>query len=520
VLLICCVNVAALLLVRGNQRQGDAAIRAAIGATPARLARHALAECVLLTAAGTALGLLGAQWGIDLIMRLAPAELARAEAAAIDARVAIFAVLVSIATVIVAGFFPAVRHSRVRLEAVLRQSGRTPVKGGARLGEGIVSAQVAVAVVLLVAAGLMFYTLGKLARVGAGFDPSNLLTFRVALPPAVYNTPQSSPNFYASLLERLENLPGVAGATATHSVPLSGDHQNISFAKEGEPMIRPDGSLDTAELRRVFPSYLDVMKIPLKRGRFFNPADSVNLTRVVVINEAMASRFWPGEDPLGRKIAIGHIENGYPYEIAGIAGDVRHHGLHLGARPELYVPWPDDSMAVLVRTSIDPNALIAPVTEAVGALDPELPVHDARTMDEIVADSLGRTRFISTMLTSFAFAALLLAALGIYGVVSHTVAGRTSEIGLRMALGAEARTVLGMVLGQGMRPILVGLAAGLGGAALLSRVLESLLFEVSARDPLVFAGIAVLLIGVSLIACYIPARRAARIDPITALRYE
>jgi ABC-type antimicrobial peptide transport system permease subunit len=177
-------------------------------------------------------------------------------------------------------------------------------------------------------------------------------------------------------------------------------------------------------------------------------------------------------------------------------------------------------MAVLVRTSIDPNALIAPVTEAVGALDPELPVYDARTMDEIVADSLGRTRFISTMLTSFAFAALLLAALGIYGVVSHTVAGRTSEIGLRMALGAEARTVLGMVLGQGMRPILVGLAAGLGGAALLSRVLESLLFEVSARDPLVFAGIAVLLIGVSLIACYIPARRAARIDPITALRYE
>ena len=525
VLLIACANVANLLLARASSRHKEMAIRAALGASRARVVRQLLTESVLLSLAGGALGLLFALWGTSLLVTLSGDDIPRSAQIGLDANVLGFTLLVSLATGVVFGLFPALHSSKTDLTESLKEGGRGSTDGARhnRMRSGLVVAEVAIAVVLLVGAGLLIQSLRRLQQVKPGFDPHNVLSLSLGLPEVKYPTQQQI-DFYRQLLSRLEALPGVRSASAVLPLPLSNDRMRISFETEGRPMAR--GDLPASEYRATGLNYFRTMGIPLLAGRDFSERDDKKSTAVIIVNEAFAQKFFPGEDAIGKHIKPGiSTDETKPVwrEIIGVVGNVKHLRLGAAPDPEYYVPHaqlPFDSMTIVVKTDGDPRGLISAVQSEVRTLDRDLPVYSVKTLEEYVAGAVAQPRFNTLLLASFAALALILTAVGLYGVMSYSVTQRSHEIGIRMALGARQQDVLKMVVRQGMTLTAVGLSVGLVGAYFLTRLMATLLFGVSATDPITFATIAVLLSGVALGACLVPARRATKVDPMIALRYE
>ena len=523
VLLIACANVANLLLARAASRRKEIALRTALGASRWRIVQQLLTESVLVALAGGALGLLLAFWGVAALVAAAPDSIPRLREVGVDGRVAGFTALVSLATGVLFGLAPAIRASRAGLHETLKEGGRTSAAHG-RAGRLLVISEIALSLVLLVAAGLLIRSFARLQDVRPGFEPARLLTFRLSLPESRYATFDKGDAFFDELCARLRADPEVRGVAATSVLPFSGQGGSRSFLIEGRPAPRPEDSTEE-QLRIVTDGFFRTMGIPVVKGREFTPRDSLAAPRVAVINEALARKLFPGEEPIGQRVAFDKGTSRW-YEIVGIAGNIKHRGLDARDRPELYVPyrqplldsWTVRPMYLTVRTAGDPLTAVAAVRHEVSALDPDQPISDIRTMEERITRSLTGRRFNMVLLGIFAALALILAAIGIYGIVAFAVTERTHEIGLRLALGAQRGDVVAMVVRQGMTMTLIGTAAGIAAALALVRVMSGLLFGVSAADPVTFVSIPLLLALVSLAACYIPARRATRVDPLIALR--
>ena len=524
VLLIACANLASLLLARAAAGRPEVAMRAALGASRPRLAFQLLAESLLLAAAGGAAGLLLASWGLKLLTRLGPADLPRlAEIAetGIDGRALAFTAALTLVTALLFGLGPALAASRTAPAPALREGGRRAAPGRSRLRSALVVAELALALVLLAGAGLLIRTFVHLLRTDPGFAPERVLTAEVSLPWASYGEPRQQNAFFDELLGRVEALPGVRAAGVVSALPMTGADRTTGFAIEGRPEpIAAERPLSSVRLAS--PRYFAAMGIPLLRGRALSEADRLEAPKVAVVNAAFARRFFPGEEVVGQRLAIGWSEEA-PREIVGVVGDVRHVGLDTPAAPEVFLPYaqePDVGVTVVVRAAGDPSGLAGTVRGAVRAVDPALPVANLRTLDEVLSASLARRRFNMQLLALFAAVALALAGVGTYGVVAHSVAMRTHEIGVRMALGAGRGRVLSDVVGRAMALAGAGLALGLAGALALTRTLSGLLYGVSASDPATFAAVALLLAAVALAASAIPGRRAARLDPVVALKGE
>lgn len=521
VLLIACANVANLLLARAAARQKEIAIRTSLGAGRGRIVRQLLTESVLLALAGGGLGLALAAWGTDVLLKLAPPDLPRVSDVALDWRVVAFTLALTLLTGVLFGLVPALQASKPNLNETLKDAGRGSTEGGRRqlIRSSLVVLEVASALVLLVGAGLLIKSFLRLQQVDPGFNPKNTLTASVALPQKKYPEEKQQAAFYQQLLEKISALPGVQAAATAVVVPLSGNDYVLGFEIEGRPKVENQPSTN---YYAVSADYFKAMGIPLLRGRVFTDRDTADTTRVAVINESMAQKFFPHEDPLGKRI---HVTNGPTTyrEIVGIVGDVKEYGLDRATPLQTYEPFlqkPNSSMFLIVRAAGDPANLSGAIRREVLSLDKEQPVASLRTLEQLIATTIAQQQFSMTLLGVFAAVALLLSAIGIYGVLSYAVTQRTNEIGIRMALGADQGAVLKLVVGQGMLLTLTGIGAGLVAALALTRVLATLLFGVSATDPLTFGAIALLLMLAALLACWIPARRAMKIDPLVALRYE
>jgi putative ABC transport system permease protein len=524
VLLIACVNVANLLLARAAGRHKEIAIRSAIGAGRRRIVRQLLTESLLLALLGGALGLLLSRWCVQALVALSPANLMDVGQVGVNLPVLAFTLGVSLLTGIIFGLVPALEASRVNLSETLKESsrGNAGSSRGRRVRDILVVAEVGLALVLLVGAGLMIRSFSRLQAVDPGFDARNLLTLRVLLPATKYPEDAKLVTFFREAVANLRTLPGVSSASAVSALPFADLGAATSFAIEGRPAPAA-GDEPVTDVRVVDEEYFRTMSIPVLAGRTFTVQEALEDRKVAVVNEAMARTYFPGENPVGKRILVNMKSEPQPTEIIGVVGDARYDKLEGELRPMVYWTHPQltySSMTLILRTSIDPEGLTAGARRKILAIDKDQPVSDVRTMESWLAESVARNRFGTLLLGAFAGLALLLAAIGIYGVMSHSVVQRQSEIGVRMALGAEARDVLRLVIGQGLLLVLGGVALGLLGALALTRLLSSLLYGVSATDPLTFAAIALLITGISSIACYIPARRAARVDPLTALRAE
>jgi putative ABC transport system permease protein len=526
VLLIACANVANLLLARAMARHKEMAIRSALGASRLRIMRQLLTESVLLSLAGGALGLLLAVWWSDLLVGLGQENIPRAMHVGLDWRVLGFTFLVSLLTGGIFGLVPALHSSRFQLTETLKEGGWSSHEGARRnrIRGLLVVSELAIAVVLLVGAGLLIKSLWRLRHINPGFKTENVLTFSVGLPDVRYPTAKRS-EFFENLMTRLQALPGVESASAVLPLPLSDNRFSLSFEIEGRPMAK--GELPSADFFNVGVGYFKTMGIPLVKGRDFNERDQHKSTPVIIVNETLARQFFPNEDAIGKRIHPGistyEGEESVMREIVGVVGDVRNRELSTEARPTNYVPQtqtPFGQMTMVVRTTNDPHGIASAVRKQVAEMDRELPVFSIKTMDEYRSASVAAPRFNTTLLSAFAAVALVLTIVGLYGVMSYSVAQRTSEIGIRMALGAQTRDVLQLIVGQGLKLVGLGLAIGLLGAFALTRLMASLLFGVSAKDPLTFAAVAVVLALVALLACYLPARRASKVDPLVALRYQ
>ena len=521
VLLIACANVANLTLAQASRRQKEAALRHALGASRMRLIRQLLTESALLSVIAGALGLLLAWWGADLLMALAADSIPRVGEIALDNRVLGFTMLVSLLTGMVFGLAPALQSSRPDLNETLKEGG----KGGAsssRLGRArnaLIVVEVAMALVLLIGAGLLIKSFRRLQEVDPGFDPRNLLTMRLFLPQSKYAEPQQRQAFFEQVLKRIESLPGVQAVGTSTWIPTLGGGDTY-FTIEDRPFPDPNRKV-TAFNPSVSHDYLRVMKIPLIKGRHFTePETKGEKPKTVIINEAFARAYFANDEPLGKRLII---DMGEPWtcEIIGVAGDTTQFAFDVSAFPVMYLPSIRTGVAaVVVRASGDPLALTASVRAAVREVDRDQPIANIRSMDQILSTMTGDARFRTLLLGVFAAVALLLSAIGIYGVIAYSVAQRTREIGIRIALGAQGRNVLGLVIGQGMKLALIGVGVGIAGAWAMTRVLSNLLFNVSATDPLTFIGVSALLALVALLACYVPARRAMKVDPMVALRVE
>ena len=526
VLLIACANVANLLLARAASRRKEIALRTALGASRGTLVRQLITESVLVSSIGGLIGLGLAAGGVDLLMAAAPDSIPRIQEVGVDARVAVFTALLSLVTGLVFGLVPALRASRAPLNDALKEGGRASGGVYGFAGRALVVSEVALSLVLLIAAGLLIHSFTRLQDVAPGFETSRLLTFRLSLPESRYTTFQKGQAFFDELFASLRRNPDVRAAAAINAMPFSGSGGSRTFHVEDREEKRPEDQPEE-QLRIVTDGYFAAMGIPIAAGREFTERDSLNQPRVAVINDAMARKHWPHESPIGRRVSFSTDEPHW-YEIVGVAGNIKHRALEAADRPELYVPyrqplfagWTVRPMYVVVRTSADPAATVATVRNAVARLDRDQPIADMRTMDERIGRSLASRRFNMVLLALFAGLALTLAAVGIYGIVAYSVTERTHEIGVRVALGAQRRDVLAMVIGQGMAMVATGTAIGVAAAAALARLMSSLLFGVSAVDPATFVAIPTLLIGVALAACYIPARRATRVDPLQTLKAE
>jgi len=521
VLLIACANVANLLLVRASSRQKEIAIRMALGASRGRIVRQMLTESMLLAIAGGTLGVFLAIWGIDLIVAFSGNDIPATAQIGIDGVVLGFTLCISLLTGILFGLVPALPATQsTRLNETLKEGGRSGGPGASRnrTRNLLVVFETAIAVVLLIGAGLLIRSFVRLQNVGPGFDPENVLTARIDLSREKYNLPEKASSFWLQLHERLAALPGVEAVGMNSELPLSGQPNDMPFRVEGRP-AEPNQRFG-ADFRRVNQDYLRSMRIPLKRGREFTEQEVRQGANVVVISETLANAVFGDDDPIGQRLLL-VINEKTPIEIIGIVGDIRHRTLEADPLPMMYLPVPSPgSTNLTIKVSGDPLSMASAVRREVRAIDSDQPIASIRTMEQVVAESVGAPRYRTSLLGLFAFIALLLAAIGIYGVSSYAVAQRTHEIGIRMALGAEPREVQWLVIGRGIRLTLVGVGAGLAGAFGLTRLLVRLLFGVTSTDPLTFASVAVILTGIALLACWIPARRAARVDPMVALRHE
>jgi putative ABC transport system permease protein len=523
VLLIACANVAGLMLARATQRAQDTAIRLALGAGRARLVRQGLCEALLLSLAGGALGTGLAFWGVDAIVALSPGVPGLAQARP-DARVLAFAAALSLLTGALFGLLPAAQAARPALGGLLGSGVRSSgTRARARARRVLVVAEIAMAHVLLVGAGLMLATLVRLRSVDAGFDSAGLLTFQLSLSDARYREPHRRRAFYDGVLEAARRLPGVSAAGAVMRLPLAEGAINRGLRIEGRPAPQP-GEDHSVDYQTVSDGYFATARIPLRRGRALGEADTEGAPRVVVLNEAAVRRFFPGEDPLGRRVGLGDGDDVANWRtVVGVVGDVRHRALDRPAAPAVFAPYRQDReswnlMSFVLRTSGDPRALAPAVGPLVRSVDPEQPVSNVRAMDEVREAAVLRPRLLGTLLAAFAASAVLLAAIGIYGLMAYTTAQRTQELGVRVALGATRRTLLRLVAGEGARLAVAGVALGVAVALGVSRVLSSLLFGVRATDPLTLAGVSLAVALVAALASWLPARRAAAVDPVRALR--
>lgn len=525
VLLIACANVSSLLLARAAKREKEIAIRAAIGASRWRIARQLLTESVLLAGSGGTLGLLLAFWGTRALLASGPKDLLDLRYVPLNIRVLAFTVAVTMLSSIAFGFLPSFLSARLQMAESLKDEARsTPTGRRTLLRSLLVVGQISLAMVLLVGSGLLIRSFVRLVGVDPGFNPNNLLTFQVGLPHAKYPKDEAQMAFFRDLLLRVRRLPGVHSVTVENFPPLTGMGSATSVHIIGEPK-RGEADLPVSGVRVVGPDYFRTMGIPLQAGRWFDERESTEASHVVVVNQAFVEKYLRSENPIGMKISIymhdDKFDDDHPSEIVGVCGAVHQLGLDSEAKPTVYWPMPEltySRMTFLVRTANDPAALVPVIRRELHEIDPELPMASVATMEQLLGDSLARSRFTMSLLGVFAAVALALTAVGIYGVISYSVAQRTHEIGIRMALGAQRGNVLGLVLRQGARLMIAGVGLGLVSALVITRLMSSLLYGVGATDPATFAAVVFTLVAVALLASYVPARYATRVSPIIALR--
>src|SRR5215472_3826023 len=536
VLFIGCANVANLLLVRATKREREIAIRTALGATRGQIVRQLLVESTLVSLMGGALGLVLAGWGSELLVKLSPSGTQGIERAGINSLVLLFTVVVALGTGVIFGLAPALEVSKTQIGKSLKETGRSSGKSAkrGRLRDALVVCEFALALTLLFGAGLMIRTLTHLNRVDLGFHPENVITMKVPLQGSQYGEQQKQVQFFQQLLARVEALPGVEGASITRGVPMHG-WSGWDFVTADNPNPAP-GEVPDANYVVVAPHYFRTMGIPIRAGRPFADTDNATGEHVAIVSESLARKYWPNQDPLGKRLKVGadpHDEKIPWLSVVGVAGNVRSQGQFAPFIPEIYVPytqnpwilWPRQ---IVVRTALSPATLVAAVRQEVAALDNDVPISEVSTMNEIVSGIVRQDQTVMWLLGAFAGLALLLASIGIYSVISYAVNERRHEIGIRMALGATQQSVARMVVGRGLVLSSIGVGLGLSGALVVTRVLsglpidvrEPLLFDVRPLDPLTLASVSIILFLVSLVACHFPARRAAGVDPMTALRYE
>ena len=524
VLLIACANVANLLLAQSTAREKEIAIRTALGARRWRIARQLLTESVMLAVVGGGLGLLVAIWGLDGLRWLNPGNIPRLHAIAIDGRVLGFTFVVVMLTGILFGSVPALRSSSVNLNESLKEGGRSLVaSGNHRLRSLLVIAEMSLSLILLIGAGLLIRSFVRAQQVDPGFAAGNVISLRVSVVGTAFLEQPRRRMFYQQLWERLRQIPGVESVGGASILPLSGAISWGSITIEGYDPASGQSAIQ-ADRRFASVGYFETMQIPLIRGRFFSEQDTKDSMKVVIIDENMARTYWPGEDPIGKRLKPGRADSTSPWmTVVGVVANVKQYALDTDSRVAIYAPHEQvlaGQMFVAVRTAGDPRGVIGAVSQEARAIDPNVPIFDVKTMEQRLFESLARRRFAMLALGLFAGVAMLLAAIGIYGVMSYTVAQRTREIGIRMALGSSTRQVLRLIVGHGMTLAGIGVVSGLAGALAVTRLMSSLLFGVTSTDPLTYALISLVLAGVALGACLVPARRATRVDPMVALRYE
>ena len=524
VLLIACANVANLLLARAAARQKEVAIRMALGASRARIAGQLLTESLLLSLAGGVLGLLLASWGVQLLVSYGPADVPRLHDVSLDRYVLLFTLAISTLTGIVFGIAPALHASRPDPGNMLKDGTRGVSHGGRnRMRSALIISEVALSLMLLVGAGLLIHSFWRLLHTDAGFNPKGVLALDIPLSRSKYKEPEQRSAVFEQLIARMKSLPGVRDVSVVSNLPLTDLDVEQTFQIEGRAPNKP-GEEPIADYTVAGKDYFRAMNIAVRRGRVFADSDTSDMPAVMVVSDAFVKRYFPNEDPIGRRIVFDGDDDQIPIEIVGVVADVRRNGLDAEVQPELYLShlqYPERRMNVVISTDVpDAAQLTAAARAEIKAFDPDQIIWRTQTLEQLVGTSVAPRRFNMMLLGIFAGVALVLAAVGLYGVMSYFVSWRTHEIGVRMALGAKRADVLHLVVRQGMTMTLIGLAIGLAGAIALSRLMTSMLFGVSTTDPLTFTGVSVVLLAVALLACLIPARRATRVDPLKALRYE
>jgi putative ABC transport system permease protein len=523
VLLVACVNVANLMLARATARQKEFALRAALGASRWRIVRQLLIESLLLALVGGVLGFALSLWALHLLLKAIPGQLPFWMNFGIDLRVLAFTLGITLLTGLIFGAVPALQTSRVDLNDTLKEGGRGAIGFRGRSRSLLVVTEIALSLVLLVGAGLMIQSFLRLRQVNIGLDPKNVFTATVLLPRAKYSSEGQRTAFFKQLVEHVRSIPGVQAAGATGTLPLTGNNWGRSLTVEGYPVLSV-GQAPSIQHTVVTPGYFRAMGITLLAGRDFTEADNFDAAKVTIVDDRLARHYWPNDSAIGKRVRFGPPEDNEPWHtIVGVVRSVRHQRMQEDTRESVYLPHlqiPIGGMTLVARTTSDPHELSAAVRREVVQIDRDQPISEIATMEEVVAESIWQPRLYATLFAVFAGGALVLALIGIYGVMAFLVQTRTHEIGVRMALGATARDVFKLIVGRGMKLTIFGVLIGVAGAIALTRLMHTLLFNTSATDPFTFIAISILLSLAAFLACYIPARRAAKVDPLIALRYE